>query len=277
MAQDPFCQNFMVAYESRYNTNVSMPINEQLMIGFGLELPAPRGPLDTDERELARRLGLHLHDALMAYERVRRLVQQSLAGHELLQRYPYPMWLLDDQRAIRFENPAAVAESNQALRVVGEGGRLRLRGSAADRRLTERVVRLSRQGHGASDSIDLRPTEADPPVWLHLSVMAPADCLGVFGARPQLLATLFDPARVSALDSFALARMFRLTPTEARVAAKLAEGLTAEQIGLSLHAAESTVRTHIRQVLAKLGARRISEVVRMLRQGEALWAQPATG
>ena len=63
-----------------------------------------------------------------------------------------------------------------------------------------------------------------------------------------------------------------------RAELRLAEGLTAEQIGALHHTSESTVRSHIRQVLSKLGAQRVTDVVRMLRQGEAMWARgPGSG
>ena len=126
--------------------------------------------------------------------------------------------------------------------------------------------------HGAVGLLDLRATVADPPIWLHLSVLDPASAMGAFGMQRQVLATLFDPATVRPLDPFALSNMFQLTPAEARVAAALADGLTAGEVGALLGTTENTIRSQIRQVLIKLGARRVTDVVRLLRQGEALWA-----
>lgn len=272
MATDSFCQDFLVAHDTRYNSNVSFPVSSDVMMGFALELPFERGPLNPDEREFARRLGVHLHDASLAHERVRRLMQQALAGHELLARYPYPMWLIDGQRAIHYANPAATQTCEQAERVATRGERLRLVATKADITLNQVLAQLERAGHGASAQVDLRPTEADAPAWLHLSVMVPGDSLGVFGEQRLVLATLFEPSHITALDTFALAQTFKLTPTEAVVAARLADGLTAEQIGDLLHIAQSTVRTHVRSVLTKLNAPRSADVVRMLRQGEALWS-----
>ncbi len=120
--------------------------------------------------------------------------------------------------------------------------------------------------------VDLRATEADAPTWLHLSLLVPEAVLGAFGRQPQILATLFDPQHVSPLDPFALSNMLKLTPAEAKVAARLADGLTADQIGAAHGTATATVRSQVRQVMAKLGAKRTADVVRMLRQGEALWA-----
>ena len=276
VAADPFFQNYLVAYDTRYNSNVALPVSNDLLAAFIVELPASRGVLNPDEREVIRRLGVHLLDALRAHQRIRSLMSQALAGHTLLQNYPYPMWLMDGQRHISFANPAAHAEALRANRVALRGERMALVNNRADQRLTECLHLLTRQGNGATAVVDLRATQADAPVWLHLSLLVPDATLGVFGLQPQVLATLFDPQHISALDTFALAQMFGLTPTEAKVAARLAEGLSAEQIGQLHGTTEGTVRSQIRQVLAKLGAQRLSDVVRMLRQGEALWSAAET-
>jgi DNA-binding CsgD family transcriptional regulator len=66
--------------------------------------------------------------------------------------------------------------------------------------------------------------------------------------------------------------MFCLTPTEAKVAARMADGMTAAQIGQAHGTTITTVRSQIRQVIGKLGVGRATDVVRLLRQGEALWS-----
>jgi DNA-binding CsgD family transcriptional regulator len=273
VAKDRFYQQFLPAYDARYNANVVIALGDNVLTGFAMELPARRGPLDADEREHARRLGEHLRDALLAHQRVRSLMQQALAGHGLLNSFPYPMWLMDEDRFVSFSNPAAGQEIEQGTRVALRGAHLALVNTRQDRQLTERLHRLSRSGHGASTVVDLRSTAADPPTWLQLSLLVPGAVLGAFGNQPQVLATLFDPRQVSSLDPFALASIFGLTPAEAKVAVRLADGLSAQEIGQSHGTAEATVRSQIRQVLLKLGAQRSVDVVRLLRQGEALWAQ----
>jgi DNA-binding CsgD family transcriptional regulator len=106
-----------------------------------------------------------------------------------------------------------------------------------------------------------------------LSLIVPGQALGAFGEIPQVLATLFDPRQVSSLDAFALSNMFHLTPSEAKVAAQIAEGMEPDKIAGANGTRVSTVRTQLSNVLAKLGVERQVEVVRILRQGEALWAK----
>lgn len=273
VANNEFYLDFAPAYELRYLATVMLMPAENVLAAFALELPAARGPLNSDEREDARRLGIHMREALLAHERVRQMAAQALAGHGLLQGFVYPMWLMDVDRFVLFANQAAQREVTDETRAAMRGARFALKRDAADRALSERLRQLADQGHGATASIDLRATASDPPMWLHLSWMVPGEVLGAFGDRPQVLATLFDPARTRSLDPFALGNLFGLTPTEARVAARLADGLTADAIAKEHGTALSTVRTHIRQLLAKFGMSRTTDVIRLLRQGEALWAQ----
>jgi DNA-binding CsgD family transcriptional regulator/PAS domain-containing protein len=273
VANNEFYVDFAPAYGLRYLATVMLRPSENVLVAFALELPPQRGPLNADEREFAQRLGIHMREALLAHERVRKMAAQALAGHGLLQAFAYPMWLMDVDRFVLFANDAAKRELGSENRAAMRGNHFVLRRDAADRALSERLRQMADQGHGASSAVDLRVTASDPPIWLHLSWMVPGQVLGAFGDRPQVLATLFDPAYTRSLDPFALANLFGLTPTEARVAARLADGATAEGIALEHGTALSTVRTHIRQLLAKFNLSRTTDIIRLLRQGEALWAQ----
>jgi DNA-binding CsgD family transcriptional regulator len=111
--------------------------------------------------------------------------------------------------------------------------------------------------------------------WLHLHALSPLRVLGVFGDQPLVLATLFHPQHFKALDPLALGDLFGMTPTEAKVATLVADGLDAGQMATRLQVQVSTIRTHLRQVFAKIGAQRMADAVRLLHQGDALWAQPS--
>ena len=269
--RDRFHREFLVAYDTRFLSCTMLTPTASTLCAFGLELPGARGPLTADEVEWARRLGLHMQDALVAYERVRRLTAQALAGHTMLSNFPYPMWLIDFERYVHFANAPAQGESDSAQRAAQRGPHLHLQRPRADSALTEKLHALQLAGHGSTGVVDARRSLADSPAWLHLSALIPQSVFGAFGERPMVLATLFNPERVSTLDPFALAAVFKLTPAQARVATQLADGLTGERIASVNGTSQATVRSHVRGVLRCLGAQRTSDAVRMLRQGQALW------
>lgn len=269
--RDPFYRHFLPAHETRYLATTMLMPAPGLLTAFAFELPSARGPLTMEEREVAQRLGRHFADSLSAWERVRHTAAQALAGHHLLAAFPYPMWLVGEDRFVYFANPAAQSALEQEEAVGVSRGRLVLRTSGADRQLGTWLLGLSQNNHGARKVLDARRSTTAPPVWVHLSTLQPSKVLGAFGDRPLVLVTLFDPQQARELDPFAVAEVFGLTPAEARVAVLLAEAIGAKEIATRLGCTTSTVRTHIRQVLEKIGATRITDAVRLLKQGEALW------
>lgn len=88
----------------------------------------------------------------------------------------------------------------------------------------------------------------------------------------RVLVVIHDPAAVIALDRDLVAHLHGLTATEAELAASLAEGRTVADFAKARGISELTVRTHLKHVLDKTGARRQAELVRMLLSGAALHA-----
>lgn len=270
--QHPFYQHYLLAHGSRYNSAIGLPITDQISTVLVLELPRDRGPLSAEERYWADRVARHLQDALRAHERVRKMAAQALAGHQLLSNFPYPIWLIDADRFIMFSNARSAAVVQQDRWVVVQDERLKLRNSRQDRRLTECLSVMALAPHGQRQLVDARLHPSDTPTWLHLMAVRPDEVMGAFGDRPFILATLLSPDQVRPLDPHALGEIFGFTPMQARVAVALADGLTAHEIADRIGCAEPTVRTHLRVVMEKLGARRLADAIRLLRQGDALWA-----
>lgn len=67
--------------------------------------------------------------------------------------------------------------------------------------------------------------------------------------------------RSAPLDGGLLAALFGFTPTEARVALLLAQGWDAAEIAIALEVQVNTVRSHVKQLLAKSDTRRQAEFV----------------
>lgn len=84
------------------------------------------------------------------------------------------------------------------------------------------------------------------------------------GNRAAAIAFLSREGR-SAVDLPALAvQLYKLTPAEAALVKALSEGLTPEAFADVRHVAVATVKTQLRSVFAKTGARRQSDLMRLL-------------
>lgn len=76
-----------------------------------------------------------------------------------------------------------------------------------------------------------------------------------------------DPEVGEAVDAEVFSEHFGLTPAEARVAACLAVGETANQAADTLGIGVETVRTHVKSILRKMGTHRQLDMVRILVTG----------
>jgi DNA-binding CsgD family transcriptional regulator len=68
-------------------------------------------------------------------------------------------------------------------------------------------------------------------------------------------------------DVLALQRFHGLTRAEARVATRLAEGMTVAEIARDLDVGIETIRSHLKQAFAKTGSGRQAELVRVVLLG----------
>jgi DNA-binding CsgD family transcriptional regulator len=93
----------------------------------------------------------------------------------------------------------------------------------------------------------------------------------VFGDRTRALVVVHDPARQDRLLGAKLVALYGLTASEAATAIGLARGLSPSAVADQRSVALPTIRSQIRQILAKLDARSIPELVALVA------AMPAEG
>ena len=83
-------------------------------------------------------------------------------------------------------------------------------------------------------------------------------------SRARVLVAIDSSADALRLDPKVIAQLHGLTPTEAVLAAALAEGSIPAEIAAARGTSEHTVRTHLKRVLEKTGAGRQANLVRVL-------------
>lgn len=267
--RQPYFRHYLPARGSMRSAHLAVQQGTSQITGLAIEWPRHRAALTGDERLLLERLGRHLRDALQAHERLRRLLPPAAVGRHLLEAMPQPHWLLGECGMVRFANAAAGEEEARGDQVVRLGQRLCLAKSVGQREFETRLAGLCGEQGPARELLTLGE-RAEPATWLLLQRLDSIASLGAFvlpKTGPVVLAALFNPARMAPLDAQALAAVFGFTPAEARVAVLVAQAQTAEEIAEELGLMPSTARTHLRQVLAKMGVPRKVDAVRMLVQG----------
>lgn len=135
------------------------------------------------------------------------------------------------------------------------------------------MARAAREGRPARGAMTItRPSGAQS----YMVAVLPAksdDAPARFG--PATVAMFVgDPARQVGPDPETLSRFFRLTPAEAEVTVRLAEGDTLKEVARNLNISYHTARTHLRHVFSKTGVDRQSDLIRLLWSGPALLRHP---
>lgn len=84
------------------------------------------------------------------------------------------------------------------------------------------------------------------------------------GQAPAVALVLTDPGRERMIQPDVVRKVFAFTPTEAAIAAALANGLSVADTANLLSIARNTVRAHLRSIFSKLGLNRQSQLVHLI-------------
>jgi DNA-binding CsgD family transcriptional regulator len=218
-----------------------------------------------EERAAFRSLIPHLKRALLLSRRLEAATAGRTLAFELLDRLPYGVVLLDGAGRVLHGNRAArsVLDAQDGLSV--REGQLAAASSADTARLRRLVAAAARvtdgAGPSAGDLVLERPSGRAPYVLAACPLRAPAIDVA-HQARVALFVT--DPEGPAGSAELTLARVYRLTPAETRLAAVLAQGLCLSEAGARFGVSANTVRTQLKSLFAKTGTRRQSDLVRLL-------------
>ena len=222
-----------------------------------------RGAFGEPERQSAKFLLPHVQRAWAVRERMDRLA----AGESVLDTLPVGVMFISAAGTAIYWNRAADAILGANDGLLLSNGRL----SAQDRTAAAHI--------GKAIAGALSPERASGP----MSVLVPraslrqdyqvlaAPMLGglqQFRGSPPGVAVIFitDPERYPAARTDLLIRIYRLTRTEAALAAKLSEGQSPAQAAQSLSMSYETARTHLRRIFSKTATSRQSELVLRMAQ-----------
>lgn len=212
--------------------------------------------------------GFRMHMHLVAT----RAREQALGA--VLHAVSTPVMLVTDQGQIVFLNSAAEALVNTSDGLAIELGKLRTQ-LAREGRLLDLLIggaaqTSAKRGRNSGGVLKVTRPSGREPLQVLVSPLATRED---WILRQPSVAAVFvtDPQRV-ALPEVSVPMTRGLTPTEAKVAAALARGVSGKQICRELGISYNTLKTHARKVYAKTGTRRQTELVRFIsdRRLEAL-------
>lgn len=211
-------------------------------------------PFDTPERlELLTLLVPHLQQALRMQRHVEELASRNTDLFGACNVYGHGAIVVSGAGRILHANPVAerILRAGDALRAHWQ------RLEAATTSVGDRLEAALR-GNGADRSgrsfLCPRPAGADPYV-IHVLPIEHCD---------RSLIVIVDTGVHHEPSPTLLRRLYRLTPSEAQVALRVARGTGLIRIADELSVSPATVKTHLRHVFDKTGTHRQAELVRLL-------------
>jgi len=200
------------------------------------------------------------------------------AGTEALNRLSVGAILLGVDRRVIFIN-------RQAEEIVEEKDCLLLRHGQLSTVLTQYASRLDALVKSVVNARQSELVDGDQVANLpRRSGLRPILVLGIALHRntepqpgmPSALLLLSDPERRPQLEAESIARLYELTPTEARLAQGLAAGGRLDEIARELDITRNTAVTHLKRVFQKTHTERQSELVALLVAGPLAMGSPSS-
>lgn len=221
------------------------------------------GPFKEAEISILRPLVPHLQQAALLHGELSSLRRQLTAFTGHLDRYPHPFLLLDSRCQLLYRNAPAHEIIRRADGLSLEDGRLSASSLKQTAALKQAVEEISKSA-AMLRRIDIRISAGRAPFRLLLMGVPQMGAIPLGVAQPSVAVVIIDSESGPEPDPNVLGEMFSLTPAEARVTAKLAHGLSVEEIAGAMDISIETVRTHLKRVLSKTGTGRQGELISLV-------------
>jgi DNA-binding CsgD family transcriptional regulator/tetratricopeptide (TPR) repeat protein len=193
------------------------------------------------------------------------------AAASALELLPYGVIGLAADGRVVFANSVAhgLLTARRGLRTLGTN--LVADDPTASAQLREAIARAASTSHAANEPTLVRCPRRSSARALQVLVApaqsSPALALDRAERSARVVVIVSDPDDAPLPDASVLERLFDLTPTQARLAAAIASGLTSAEYADEYGVRVSTARQQLKELMARVGVHRQAELVRVLLSG----------
>jgi DNA-binding CsgD family transcriptional regulator/PAS domain-containing protein len=234
---------------------------------FGVFRQEQQGPVDGETRERMRQIVPHLRRAVLINRAVELKTAEASAFADTLDGISAGMFLVDANGQIIHANASGQALLDERSVLRAGGGRLAAIAPGADRELNQTLA-LAGGGDAAVGikGIAVPLTARDGEHYVAHALPLTSGERRRAGAGYAAVAALF--VRKAGLDApsppEAIARLYKLTPTELRVLMAVVEVGGVSEVAEALGIGEATVKTHLHRLFAKTDTRRQADLVKLV-------------
>lgn len=219
------------------------------------------------EKELLGLLAPHLARAIRLYTRISRTDRERAVYAGAVEQLQVATIILDEVGEVLSTNAAADQLLAQSDSIILRDRKPTLTSATAQeefRVLLETVARARREpGPGTAAAMQIPATGKAEGLGLIARAVPPSHAVEGRGI-PSIALFVSDPTQSAEPQQQIVSRLFGLTPTEAKLALLLANGLSLDELSDELCISRNTARTHLRAVFAKTGVTRQAGLVRLI-------------
>lgn len=226
--------------------------------------PTTRGPFTSMELKASQQLLPHLRRAMQLRLLIERSSDQQRLALEALDRLTAGVLIVDSEARVLFANTAAqeIAAAGDVLLMVDGTLRPRRREQGDAFR---RIVGAAIAGKPGGSLLLGRPSRRLPVSALVTPLVGTlARSLATHGRMGAAAVFLSDPERQAVASTEHLRALYKLSPTEARVAWLITRSGGIDGAANAMGLAPETVRTHLKHIYVKTGVNRHSALAHLL-------------
>jgi DNA-binding CsgD family transcriptional regulator len=256
--------------------------------GIGMMRAPGCAPFDKESVALLAMLAPHVKRALNTQHALGQERNRVAALKQSVEAFEIAIMTLDRSGRVVRMSAGAQAILDFGRGIALDGGFLRASVTAEQSRLTAMIAGATATGAGKGEEVSVRqttctaPQAGSAPLWtpspggaMVISRWPPSRPLRVvvtpfhssellLGDQPAALVFFSDPDARTGSRTSVLCGLYRLTPTECRLASLITEGreltLAAEQLKITV----DTARFHLKSIFRKTGVSRQAELVRLV-------------
>lgn len=228
----------------------------------------------------------HIRRSFELARRLEQLEQKSQSLEQALNRFSNPVFICSANMNLQFSNSAAEAALSAGQIVTATQNVLHFNVPEANLAIRQQVRNFAQNDFATislTNNLFIRtsnPSSATRFAFVTPLPDEPNAQRSIFGTlfeRPVMI-MLIDPERGTSVQEDVVQAMFNVTPAEAALACALAQGMTPNEYAEARHVSKNTVRVQTQSLLGKMGARRQSDITRMLATAFAgLRMEPESG
>lgn len=259
-----FYADFLEPNEMDYGFGVEIALPDQPAALLSAFRPTRHGPFDEQQGQILLALLPHLQRALRLHFELSALRSSKQDLELALDALDRAVLGLNGKGEVLFANQTAHKLAAQPDGLGVKENRLVADGQAQNAELQFLLEQAAETGAGFSNggAILIKRKSQKPPLRLTILPFA----ANLLGNIPGLATLVFvdDPAKKPLSRAATLRTLFRLSPTETRLADLLLQGMEVREASERLGVTLETTRFHLKQIFAKTGVRRQTELIRLM-------------